>query len=138
MCPATANPCRATSRDGTLTAMVSRLMPPRWATIDEAAEYIGGGVAPRTVRGWIRRGELKAVRMGPRLLRIDLNDVDRMGRRVSPPRAYKRSRTLVAEIPVELGGDEFDNGEPPPSSLGGTGPIVEPSAGVAESESARE
>lgn len=114
--------------------MVSRLLPPRWATLDEVAEYVGGGIAPRTVRGWIRRGELRAVRMGPRLLRIDLNEVDRMGRRISPPRAKRGSRARIADVPIDLGADEIDNRHPSAASLGGAGPVVEPSPHVTEPE----
>jgi excisionase family DNA binding protein len=43
-------------------------LPPR-PSIQQAADWIG--VNPRTVRRWISHGRLKAVRVGPRLLRID-------------------------------------------------------------------
>jgi hypothetical protein len=35
-----------------------------------------------TMRDWIRRGLLPAYRIGPRLLQIDLSDIDRLRRRV--------------------------------------------------------
>lgn len=41
------------------------------ATISEAAQHFN--VTPATIRGLIQAGEIPAVRLGPRLLRIDLD-----------------------------------------------------------------
>jgi excisionase family DNA binding protein len=46
----------------------------RWATTLEAAEYLG--VSDRTIRQMVADGRLTAYRNGPRLVRIDLNEVD--------------------------------------------------------------
>lgn len=46
----------------------------RWVTQAEAAQYLG--ITDRTVRRLVASGELKAYRLGPRLLRIDQADVD--------------------------------------------------------------
>lgn len=38
-------------------------------TIDEAAQRIG--VHPNTIRNWLKAGNLKGYRIGPRFIRID-------------------------------------------------------------------
>lgn len=43
-------------------------------TLEAAADYLG--VAPLTVRRRIASGALKAYRLGPRIVRVDLADVD--------------------------------------------------------------
>ena len=48
----------------------------RYADLAEAAAY--AKVHPRTIRRWVSAGLLPAFRAGPRLLRIDLNQVDAM------------------------------------------------------------
>ena len=57
---------------------------PRWATMAEAAEY--SGLAIRTIRDWISRGWLPGYRLGPRQVRIDINDIDSLLKRI-PTRA---------------------------------------------------
>ncbi len=52
----------------------------RLATIGLAAEYVD--MHPRTVRRWIAAGRLPAYRVGPRLLKIDLNELEDMLRRI--------------------------------------------------------
>ena len=46
----------------------------RYGSIADAAEYIG--VTPRTIRQMIADGRLTGYRSGPRLIRVDLNEVD--------------------------------------------------------------
>jgi excisionase family DNA binding protein len=46
----------------------------RWATITETAQYLA--VHKRTVEAMIADGRLQAYRLGPRICRIDLNEVD--------------------------------------------------------------
>jgi excisionase family DNA binding protein len=46
----------------------------RYVSIGEAAEYLG--VTTRTIRQMIADGRLTGYRSGPRLIRLDLNDVD--------------------------------------------------------------
>jgi excisionase family DNA binding protein len=63
-----------------LTTRLSSRKPPRWALFPDAAEY--AGIPVKTLRDWVRKGRIPAYRIGPRLLQIDLNDIDRMRRRV--------------------------------------------------------
>lgn len=46
----------------------------RWANQNEAAEYLG--VSTRTVRQMIADGRLRGYRNGPRMIRLDLNEID--------------------------------------------------------------
>jgi excisionase family DNA binding protein len=46
----------------------------RYASLDEAAEYLGCGA--RTIRRMIAAGEITGYRVGKRMLRVDLDDVD--------------------------------------------------------------
>ena len=46
----------------------------RWVSQREAAEYLG--VTDRTVRQMIADGRITGYRSGPRLVRVDLNEVD--------------------------------------------------------------
>jgi excisionase family DNA binding protein len=48
--------------------------PRRWASIQEAADYLH--VHERTIRLMVAQERLTAYRNGPRLIRIDLNEVD--------------------------------------------------------------
>jgi len=48
----------------------------RLGSIAAAGEY--AGVHPRTIRRWVAAGRVTAYRMGPRLLRVDMDDVDAM------------------------------------------------------------
>ncbi len=46
----------------------------RYAKVIEAADYLH--VNPVTIRMMLTDGRLKAYRMGPRILRVDLNEID--------------------------------------------------------------
>lgn len=48
----------------------------RLDSIQNAAAY--AGVSPKTIRRRISDGSLNGYRMGPRLLRVDLNELDAM------------------------------------------------------------
>ena len=55
--------------------------PPRasrrhYESVSEAAARVG--VSTKTIRRWIASGQLAGYRMGPRLLRVDPDDVDAM------------------------------------------------------------
>jgi excisionase family DNA binding protein len=50
----------------------------RWATVAAAAAYLA--VNERTIRRWITSGTIPGKRVGPKLIRVDLNDLDRLGR----------------------------------------------------------
>jgi excisionase family DNA binding protein len=53
---------------------------PRRVPLAEAAAY--GPVKTRTLRDWIAKGLLPGYRIGPRLILVDLNDLDRLMRRI--------------------------------------------------------
>jgi len=46
----------------------------RWATLREAAEYYS--VTDRTIRNWIADGRVAAVRVGPKLIRVDITSLE--------------------------------------------------------------
>ena len=48
--------------------------PRKYATLKQAAEYIG--VTDRTIRQMIADGRITGYRNGPRLIRVDLNEID--------------------------------------------------------------
>jgi excisionase family DNA binding protein len=52
----------------------------RLVSLDDAADY--WGVNPRTIRRRIADGTLTGYRTGPKLLRVDLNELDREARPV--------------------------------------------------------
>ena len=52
----------------------------RLRSLEEAAGYID--VTPRTIRRWIAAGTLTGYRMGPKLIRVDLNELDAMLRAI--------------------------------------------------------
>lgn len=49
---------------------------PRWRTIAEASA--DSGIPEGTLRRWINERRLPAERVGPRRLRVDLNELDKM------------------------------------------------------------
>jgi excisionase family DNA binding protein len=57
-----------------------QVSPPRRVGLREAADY--AGVHTHTVRRWIAAGRLRAYRVGPRLIRVDLADLDAIMRPV--------------------------------------------------------
>jgi excisionase family DNA binding protein len=70
-------------------------------TVAEAAEYLD--VAPKTIRKWIAEGRLSAVRPGPRTIRIDLAELERLAEPcgpASPSDPVERIAKLVAHSPL--------------------------------------
>lgn len=62
-------------------ARAAELSPARrWIDQRQAAEYLG--ITDRTLRRMIAAGDLPAYRLGPRLLRIDVADLDALMRPV--------------------------------------------------------
>jgi excisionase family DNA binding protein len=51
---------------------------PRWASLPQTAKYTGMHID--TIRRRIKDGRIQAYRFGPRLVRIDLNEIDAMMR----------------------------------------------------------
>lgn len=68
---------------------------PNWVSIDAAAERLD--VHPRTVRRAISEGRLTGYRLGPRAIRVDLNEVDQLLQQIPtttlPPRPTDVART---------------------------------------------
>lgn len=58
--------------------------PRRYVSVDVAAETFS--VSSRTIRRMISRGEISGYRVGERLLRVDLNELDEVVRRVPSAR----------------------------------------------------
>jgi excisionase family DNA binding protein len=56
--------------------------PRRYATIRQASEYLG--VNPATVRRYVAAGRVPAYRVGAKILRVDLNEVDALLVRTLP------------------------------------------------------
>jgi len=56
-----------------------------YESVGEAADRVG--VSTKTVRRWIASGQLAGYRMGPRLLRVDPDDVDAMLKIIPAARA---------------------------------------------------
>ena len=77
--PATPNPLKGCTGPAPATEDHPE---PRWATMAEAAAYVGGGISPRTVREWGAAGTIPVYKFGPRFVRVDLNDLDAMAERV--------------------------------------------------------
>ncbi len=48
--------------------------PRKWITIPEAAEHIG--IHPRTLERMITAGELPGYKIGKKIVRVDLNEID--------------------------------------------------------------
>lgn len=57
---------------------------PNWGTIVEAAEI--RHVSTKTIRRKIAAGDIEAERIGTRMIRVNLNTLDRIGR---PMNAYR-------------------------------------------------
>lgn len=67
-------------------ARVSSVPDRRLVSVDAAADYLG--VNPITVRRRIASGQLKAYRLGGRLIRVDMSDVDAMLRSIPTGAAF--------------------------------------------------
>ncbi len=51
---------------------------PTWGTIQEAADY--KKISTKTIRRYIDQGLIDAERVGPRLIRVNLDSLDELGR----------------------------------------------------------
>lgn len=54
--------------------------PTRLTSIAKAAEC--ADVSPRTIRRWIASGRLPGYRVGPRLLKVSLDDVEQLAQQI--------------------------------------------------------
>jgi excisionase family DNA binding protein len=52
--------------------------PQRLTSVENAAHY--ADVSTRSIRRWIAAGLLPGYRVGPRLVKVDLDDLDRLAR----------------------------------------------------------
>jgi excisionase family DNA binding protein len=76
-CPVTGFPPHVDKGTGLQEVTVDKTPRRRnLVAVEAAAEYLG--VAPLTVRRRIASGQLRAYRLGPRIIRVDLADVDAM------------------------------------------------------------
>ena len=55
-------------------ATLGQVAPRRWVSLDVAAKHIG--VDQKTLRRMISRSEVVGYRIGKRLIRLDLNELD--------------------------------------------------------------
>ena len=78
---------------------MQQVTPEVSVSLAEAAER--KGVSVKTVRRWIADGRLPAERLGPRLIRMKVADVDAIGEEVDPPADPIREAALrvVSEAP---------------------------------------
>ncbi|WP_045265120.1 helix-turn-helix domain-containing protein [Microbacterium oxydans] len=56
---------------------MSTLIHNGWGTLDDAAEVLG--VSTQTIRRRIADGSIRALRFGPRLLRVDMQSLEQSG-----------------------------------------------------------
>jgi excisionase family DNA binding protein len=61
-----------------VTAATTTAPDHRWRSLQAAAKY--AGVDERSMRRYIATGQLTGYRMGERLIRVDLNELDAMMR----------------------------------------------------------
>lgn len=87
---------------------VQESAPERY-TPAEAAKYLG--VHDRTIRRHIREGRLPAVRIGSRLLKIKREDLDALGKEVTPtppPDVIREAALRVVSEAPKLSADQLD------------------------------
>lgn len=60
--------------------LLSISVSPEWVTVREAAEL--KKISVWTVRRYITQGLIEAERIGPRLIRVNLTSLDRLGRSI--------------------------------------------------------
>jgi excisionase family DNA binding protein len=85
-----------------------------WLTPSQVADELG--FQPNTVRNWIRQGELSAVRIGPRKLRVhrselrrflqshdELADATVVGAEAQGDRPPTPGQRLIDDAPAEIG-----------------------------------
>lgn len=79
--------------------MEAQLTPEVSVSLAGAADL--KGVAPKTVRRWIAEGRLPAERVGPRLIRIKVADLDALGEEVKPTPPPDPIREAALKIVAE-------------------------------------
>lgn len=76
---------------------------PAYLTVDEVAELLK--INPQTVRNWIDRGELPAVRVGQRRVRICQSDLDEFLAAGATAQVNARDEATPVARPQEPSGD---------------------------------
>jgi excisionase family DNA binding protein len=66
-----------------------------WVSLADAAEHVG--VTTRTLRRWIAAGTLPAYRVGPRLVRVNLDDLEELMRPIAAA-AGKRRQAAIGRL----------------------------------------
>lgn len=66
----------------------------RWASLAEAGAYVG--VSTKTIRRRVADGTIPAHRIGPRLVRVDLDDVDDAFRTI--PTATRQDQAAAGRV----------------------------------------
>ncbi|WP_026533912.1 helix-turn-helix domain-containing protein [Arthrobacter sp. H14] len=56
--------------------MPTKRTPPRYASLTEAADY--AHISTRTLRRYITDGRLTGYRVGPRIIRVNLDELDNL------------------------------------------------------------
>jgi excisionase family DNA binding protein len=82
----TASNRRAAARPNILV----QKMENEWLTVTETAEYLG--LSTKTIRNYIRSGRLEAERVGPKLISIHVESLDRLRVPILVTRRYGVSR----------------------------------------------
>lgn len=59
----------------------ARRAPARRAGVRSSADY--AGVCEKTIRNWIAAGRLTGYRVGPKLIQVDLDEVDKLIRPIA-------------------------------------------------------
>lgn len=86
-----------------MTPSAHRTDPRRLTSIAAAAEF--ADLSTRTIRRYVAEGRLVGYRVGPRLIKIDLNELDALARpvpaaeqTVGAPRVSDRYRRVTREV----------------------------------------
>jgi excisionase family DNA binding protein len=68
--------------------MASTQQPRRWGSIERAA--LTAGVSTRTIRRRIADGSITGYRFGPRVIRVDLDEVESLFKRMPTAKCWGR------------------------------------------------
>lgn len=72
----------------------------RWAPLSGSAKYLG--VSEKTLRRMIAAGAINGYRVGPRLIRCDLNEIDAAAHPIPTAAPAAHAAKVVAEAPPPI------------------------------------